>query len=155
MVLLAVAQIASRAAFDYTLDWAEELARIALVWSVLLVAPYAYRAGAHVAIGSFAESLPRGLRVWLSAAINLLVIWICSVFLIESVAFVERGLTIVASTMPFRIAWAYLVVPVALAALITVGIELVLRLIRAGLRGGDDGLLATGVVSVHTELHSD
>ena len=59
MVALALAQILSRALFSYTLDWAEELARVALVWSVLLVSPFAYRSGAHVAIGSLAASLPR------------------------------------------------------------------------------------------------
>jgi TRAP-type C4-dicarboxylate transport system permease small subunit len=46
MVVLALAQILSRALFSYTLDWAEELARVALVWSVLLVSPFAYRSGA-------------------------------------------------------------------------------------------------------------
>ncbi|HSW33947.1 MAG TPA: TRAP transporter small permease, partial [Steroidobacteraceae bacterium] len=49
MLALALAQIVSRGLFHYSLDWAEELARVALVWSVLLTAPYAYRHGAHVA----------------------------------------------------------------------------------------------------------
>jgi len=46
MLALALAQILSRGVFDHSLGWAEELARVALVWSVLLVAPYAYRKGA-------------------------------------------------------------------------------------------------------------
>ena len=58
MLALALAQIVSRGLFHYSLDWAEELARVALVWSVLLTSPYAYRHGAHVAIVSFAEALP-------------------------------------------------------------------------------------------------
>ena len=58
MLALALAQIVSRGLLHYSLDWAEELARVALVWSVLLVAPYAYRNGAHVAIVSFADALP-------------------------------------------------------------------------------------------------
>ena len=148
MVALAIAQIVSRATFSYTLDWAEELARMALVWSVLLVAPYAYRVGAHVAIGSFAEALPRAMLVWISVLINLLVIWICAIFLMQSAGLVQRGLTIVSSTMQFQIAWVYSIVPVALAMLVLVGIELVLRLLRAALQGDPDGLLRTGVASV-------
>ena len=96
MLALALAQIVSRGVFHYSLDWAEELARVALVWSVLLVAPFAYRNGAHVAIVSFAEALPPRLLACTSLLLNVLIVWILAVLFVESFAFWRRGLEIMA-----------------------------------------------------------
>jgi TRAP-type transport system small permease protein len=131
MFAVALAQIISRAVFDYTLDWAEESARMALVWSVLSAAPIAYRCGAHVAITAFAQALPRGWLLAIAILVNVLIAWICTMFLIESVALVERGLTIVASAVPVRMAWIYLIVPLSLMALLLIALEAVLRLLRS------------------------
>ena len=135
MLAVAMAQILSRALFDYTLDWAEELARMALVWSVLLAAPLGYRSGAHVAIAAFAESLPPRLLYSTALLLNLLTGWICATFLRESVDFVARGMTIVASAVPLKMGWIYAIVPVSLAAMLLASLEAVLRLLRA--LGGD------------------
>lgn len=147
MLAVAVAQIASRALFNHTLDWAEELARMALVWSVLLAAPLAYRSGAHVAISAFAEAIPPRLLYATALALNLLTAWICGVFLLESFDFVARGFTIVASAVPLPMGWVYAIVPASLAALLLVAIECVLRLARALLEGRFD-LLLSGAVPV-------
>jgi C4-dicarboxylate transporter DctQ subunit len=146
MVLLALAQILSRALFDYTLDWAEELARVALVWSVLLVSPFAYRSGAHVAIGSFAAALPPRLLLAASAALNLLVIWICVKMLVQSLAFWQRGLVLTASALEIQMAWIYAIVPAAFLCLLLVGVELVVRLLRS-LLGPDPDLTLVGAVA--------
>lgn len=148
MVALALAQILSRALFAHTLDWAEELARMALVWSVFLVAPFAYRAGAYVSISAFAEALPRGLLLAVAIVVNLLIVWICGMLLVESEGLVRRGLTIVASSMPFRMAFVYAIVPASLAALALVGLEHVLRLVLAWARPGRQELLLAGVVPI-------
>ncbi|TFG79832.1 MAG: TRAP transporter small permease subunit [Chromatiales bacterium] len=145
MVVLALAQILSRALFSYTLDWAEELARVALVWSVLLVSPFAYRSGAHVAIGSFAAALPPRLLLAASAVLNVLVLWICVEMLIQSVSFWARGLALTASALGIQMAWIYAIVPVAFVCLLLVGIELVLRLLRS-LLSPDPDLTLVGAV---------
>ena len=150
MLLLALAQIVSRGLFHYSLDWAEELARVALVWSVLLTAPYAYRKGAHVAIVSFAETLPPRLLAWTSLLLNLLVIWVLAVLFIESFAFWRRGLEITASTLDVKMAWIYAIVPAAFAMLILVGIELVLRLLLH-LRGIPSGIVMEGAMPAVVE----
>jgi TRAP-type C4-dicarboxylate transport system permease small subunit len=134
MVLLATVQIVSRAAFSHTLDWAEELARFLLVWSVLLVTPFAFRSGAHVAIDSFAYALPRRLLLAISALLNLLVGWIGLMLLIESIHFWQRGWSLSASALPVQMAWVYAIVPLALCAMVLVALELVLRLIGAQFR---------------------
>ncbi len=145
MMALAIAQICSRAAFDHTLDWAEELARFMLVWSVLLVAPYAYRSGQYVAIGSFAQALPPRLLLLTCAGLNSLAAWICAMLLVESGAFWQRGLNLSASALPLQMAWVYVIVPVALTALLLVAVELVLRVLAALLRPDPELRLAGAV----------
>jgi TRAP-type C4-dicarboxylate transport system permease small subunit len=147
MLAVAIAQIVSRAAFNYTLDWAEEVARMALVWSVLLAAPLGYRSGGHVAIAAFVESLPPRLLYATALALNLLIGWICIVLLIEGIDFVERGLTIVASAVPIRMGFVYAIMPASLAAMLLVACEAVLHLVVA-LRDGRYDLQLSGAVPV-------
>ncbi len=151
MLLVAVAQIVSRALFNYTLDWAEELARMALVWSVLFAAPMGYRSGGHVAIAAFIEALPPRLLYAIALGINLAVAWICAVLLIESAGFLERGMTIVASAVPIRMAWIYAAMPAALAAMFLIALEAILRLAAAMLRGRYDLVLSGAVPVMHRD----
>jgi TRAP-type C4-dicarboxylate transport system permease small subunit len=148
MVALAVAPILTRALFDLALDWAEELARATLVWSVLAVLPYAYRAGTHVAIDSFAAALPPRLLLATSFAINALVLWVAGIFFHESLQFWSRGLTLVSQSMGFRLAWIYAIVPASFAVLIAVGLELALRLARSFWRQDPDLAFAGAVPGV-------
>lgn len=150
MLALALAQIVSRGVFHHSLDWAEELARVALVWSVLLVGPYAYRKGAHVAIVSFAEALPPRLLVACSLLLNLLVVWVVAVLFRESFAFWRRGLDISAATMDIPMAWIYAIVPVAFALLILVGVELLARLLLH-LAGQPSGIVMEGAMPAVVE----
>ena len=149
MLALALAQIVSRGVFHHSLGWAEELARVALVWSVLLVAPQAYRSGANVAIVSFADALPLRLLLAASVLLNVLVVWILLVLLNESVAFWRRGLDMNAATLELKMAWVYWIVPVSFAALALVGIELLVRLVLR-LRGAESGIVMEGAMPAVT-----
>lgn len=148
MLLVAMAQILSRAAFGYTLDWAEELARFMLVWAVLLVAPFAYRSGAKVAIAALVQSLPPRLLLLASVLLNLLAGWVCLMLLGESVAFWQRGLSLSASALPIQMAWVYAIVPATLVALLLVAAELVLRLLASAFRPDPRLRLIGSVASV-------
>lgn len=147
MLAVAIAQIVSRAVFNFTLDWAEEIARMALVWSVLLAAPLGYRSGGHVAIAAFVESLPPRLLYATALLLNLLIGWICIILLIESIGFLQRGLTIVASAVPIRMGFVYAIMPLSLAAMLLVACESVLRL-AAAMRDGHYDLQLSGAVPV-------
>lgn len=151
MVALALAQILSRTLFDHSLDWAEELARVTLVWSVLLVAPFAYRSGAQVSIGSFAAALPPRLLLAVSLLLNVLIGWICVEMLRQSIPFWSRGLALTASAIDIRMAWIYAIVPVAFACLVLVAAELVLRLGRALFRPDPDLILDGAVPGIRPD----
>jgi TRAP-type C4-dicarboxylate transport system permease small subunit len=127
MVSIVLAQIGIRAFAGQSIPWAEEATRIMLVWSGFLIAPYAHRSGANVAIDLFREALPARLQRALAFALHALVIWIAAMFLVQCLAFVQRGMTIDAATLPIKIGYAYLAAPIGFAGLVLVGLELVLR----------------------------
>lgn len=129
MTLLVVVQIAIRASTGVTLAWGEELSRFMLVWMAFLIAPYAYRMGAHVSITLFLVSLPPKLRTLLLIVLHALCVWVAVVFLSESFAFVERGFSIVASTLPIKVAWVYGILPASLIGIVLCGFEILLRLV--------------------------
>ncbi len=147
MLAVALAQILSRTLFNHTLDWAEDVARMTLVWSALLAAPLGYRSAGHVAITAFIEGLTPRLLCVVGVLVNLLVGWICLMFLFESVAFVERGMTITSTALGIRMAWIYAVVPVSLTALLLIAIEATLRLLRDAIAGQVSSMLV-GVVPI-------
>ena len=79
--------------------------------------------------------------------VNLLVGWICVMSLRESLDFVARGATIVATALPLRMSWIYSVVPLALTALWLVSLEVCARLLLE-LRGVREVGVLVGVVPV-------
>lgn len=58
LLLLSVAQIALRLAFDSGLDWAEPVSRAGVLWLALLGALGATRTGKHIAIDALPRALP-------------------------------------------------------------------------------------------------
>lgn len=147
MLVVALAQILSRVLFNHTLDWAEEAARMALVWSALLAAPIGYRAAGHVAITAFIEGLSMRTLCVTGVIVNALIAWICAIFLLESFDFVARGSTIVSTGLGIKMSFVYSIVPVALLALLLVALEAILRLLRA-IFADEPELLLVGVVPV-------
>jgi TRAP-type C4-dicarboxylate transport system permease small subunit len=131
MLVVVILQIVFRYVLNDSLIWTEELAKTMMVWTALLVAPWAYRAGANIRIELFVNEMPRTFRKSLELLLNLLVLWIVIVFLHESLGFWQRGLTVRADSLPIQVAWFYTVIPLALSLLLLVGAEQVLRNVLA------------------------
>lgn len=139
MTVLVLAQVVFRYGFNASLGWSEELGKTMMVWMAFLVTPAAYRRGLNVAIEIFAEAFPYRVRLIANLLINAAVAWILAVFLHESLDFVARGMSASAATLPVRMGWFYLVVPVSLAAMLLVAAELLLRDLLRLFRGADSG----------------
>ena len=127
MTAIVLTQIVFRYVLNDSLIWTEEVSKTMMVWAAFLVAPWAYRNSANVNIAIFTDELPVTLRRGLQLVLNLLVIWIIIVFGYESFGMVERGFSIRTASLPLQFGWFYLVVPVAFAAMLLVGIELLIR----------------------------
>ena len=127
MTVAVLIQVFCRYVLNDSLSWSEEFAKVMMVWTAFLVAPWAYRRGLNVSIDIFSEAMSRAWRLALQICLNLLVLWIVYLFFIESLAFWARGQAISSATLGVSMAWFYAVVPFGFAALFCVGCELVLR----------------------------
>jgi TRAP-type C4-dicarboxylate transport system permease small subunit len=83
IVIVALIQVFSRYALNFSLSWSEEAQIFGHIWIVFLGIPIAYRRGAHLYIETFCDMLPRGPRaafnlaielIWLAFAVSLLVL---------------------------------------------------------------------------------
>lgn len=72
IVLIALVQVFSRYALNYSLSWSEEAQIFGHIWIVFLGIPIAYRRGAHLYIETFCDMLPRAPRAVFNLAIELL-----------------------------------------------------------------------------------
>jgi TRAP-type C4-dicarboxylate transport system permease small subunit len=62
MVVVVSAQVVMRYVFNGSFDWADEVSRIAFVWTIFLAIPLGIRDGTHVGIELAVSRLPLRLR---------------------------------------------------------------------------------------------
>ena len=110
-----------------SLTWTEDSSILAMIWVAFLIAPWSYRHGGNVSIDMAVDLLPEAARRLLRIAVNLLVLWLLYRFIVEALIYVNRGWTMRANAIPVPIAWFRAIVPVSLALMIPVGVELILR----------------------------
>ena len=144
MTAIILVQVISRYIFNNSISWTEELSKSLMVWTAFLVAPWAYRHGANVSISLLAEATPFRMQAAIRIMITLLVIWITSVFLIESLEFTARGMRNEMASLPVPSGVFYLIIPISLAGMMLVGVEMML---------GDLIELATGEAAAPSPEH--
>ncbi|MEO6408863.1 MAG: TRAP transporter small permease [Burkholderiaceae bacterium] len=122
MVGVVSAQVALRYGFNRSIDWADEVARLAFVWSIFLAIPLGVRQGAHIGIDIVVNKLPPPLQAplrragaALCAAMMLVIAW--------AALGVARGQwDELMSVLDWSVGW--FIVPVGLGALLS-GLHLV------------------------------
>ena len=82
MVAVVSAQVGLRYGFNRSIDWADEVGRLAFVWSMFLAVPLGVKQGSHIGINLLVDKLPDAWRVaagrvgaLLSAALMLAIAW--------------------------------------------------------------------------------
>lgn len=70
---LVFGNVVGRYAFGVSASWAEEVARYLMIWCALLAAGLALREGAHIAVETLPDALPRRLGQALRALVVLVV----------------------------------------------------------------------------------
>lgn len=114
MVTVVSAQVALRYGLNQSLDWADEIGRLAFVWSIFLAIPLGVRKGAHIGIDLVVDKLPAawaaGLRragAAASAAMLAAIAW-------ASVRVCIEQWDELMSTVDWSVGW--FIVPVAVGA---------------------------------------
>jgi len=107
-----------------SLTWAEELAKILMVWLVFVGAPIALRVGDHVAIQIVPNALPERLRSLLMVMISLLVVSFCSVIMVQSSYFAWNGRSqILIAIGEYSMLWVFAAIPFGLAAMLLISVQ--------------------------------
>jgi TRAP-type C4-dicarboxylate transport system permease small subunit len=138
MTVAVLAGVFFRYVLNNSLAWTEDSSILMMIWVAFLIAPWAYREGAHVGIELLVASLPKPAFRVIRILLNLLIFWLLYRFMLEAVIYVSRGFNMRANTIPVPIAWFRTIVPVSLGMMMLIGIELILRDVLSFGRG-DDG----------------
>lgn len=117
MVSVVSAQVALRYGFNLSIDWADEIGRLAFVWAIFLAVPLGVRQGAHIGIDIVSDKLPAAWRAALkrvAAAISAL--------MMAAIAWAALGVAReqwdeMMATVDWSVAW--FIVPVGMGALLS------------------------------------
>jgi TRAP-type C4-dicarboxylate transport system permease small subunit len=131
MVAVVSAQVALRYGFNQSIDWADEVSRLAFVWSMFLAIPLGVRQGAHIGIDVVVLKLPVPLQALLRRAAAVL-----SAAMMFAVAWAALGVAReqwdeAMSTLDWSVGW--FIVPVGIGALLSA-----LHLVRIAVAGPPD-----------------
>lgn len=117
MVVVVSAQVALRYGLNRSIDWADEISRLAFVWSIFLGIPLGVRHGSHIGIDLLVDRFPARLRALLKrggalvcAAMMLLIGW--ASFIVAREQWGE-----LMATVDYSVGW--FTVPVGIGALLS------------------------------------
>jgi len=127
MAIIVITGVFFRYVLNNSLPWVEDVSLIMMVTTAFVVAPFAYRSGANVAIEILVEMTPRFTVRIIRLIINIMVLWIIYRYFFESLNLVERGWGIRINSVPLPWAIPYLIVPIAFFEMAMVAVELIAR----------------------------
>ena len=133
MSVVVFTNVSLRYLTNFSITWAEEVARYSMIWMTFLGAGLALRYGGHVAITNLQDALAGRMAVLLRAVIVLLILGFCAVMVWIGYDYMQRmrfQLT-PATRLPFS--YIYAAIPVGFALLI---VHLLL-IARGFVMGGD------------------
>lgn len=128
MVAVVSAQVALRYGFNRSIDWADEVGRLAFVWSIFLAIPLGVRQGSHIGITLLADKLPKAWQpilkrasAALGAVLMFLIAW-------AALRVAQEQWDELMATVDWSVGW--FIVPVGLGALLSA-----LHLVRIAIVG--------------------
>ncbi|MCI2264366.1 TRAP transporter small permease [Sediminivirga luteola] len=74
MAALLIAQVAARNLLPFSFFWAEEVARLALIWMTMLGVAYAVGRGTHLTVTAITDYAPPAVRPWFQRVSLLLIV---------------------------------------------------------------------------------
>ncbi|MEP7283389.1 MAG: TRAP transporter small permease [Rubrivivax sp.] len=128
MVGVVSAQVALRYGFNLSFDWADEVSRLAFVWSIFLAIPLGVRQGAHIGIDVVVAKMPATVQTmlrrgaaWLSALMMGAIAW-------AALGVAREQWDEFMSVLDWSVGW--FIVPVGVGALLSA-----LHLVRIAIQG--------------------
>lgn len=117
MVGVVSAQVGLRYGFNLSIDWADEVGRLAFVWSIFLAIPLGVRQGAHIGIDIVADKLPHVLRAVLKRIAAAMSALMMAVIAWAAFGVAREQWDELMSTLDWSVGW--FIVPVGIGALLS------------------------------------
>lgn len=117
MVGVVSAQVGLRYGFNLSIDWADEVGRLAFVWAIFLAIPLGVRQGAHIGIDIVADKLPPVLRAILKRLAAALSALMMMVIAWAALGVAREQWDEMMSTLDWSVGW--FIVPVGIGALLS------------------------------------
>lgn len=127
MTAAVLLQVFFRYVLNRPISWTEEFSIFSMIWMAFLVAPIAYRSGANVSIEVIRNLFKGPALAALQVAMTVLILAILVVLFRHSLIYMARGFGSTASSLPIRMGWIYIAMPLGVGGMIVVGLELLLR----------------------------
>jgi TRAP-type C4-dicarboxylate transport system permease small subunit len=105
-------QVVSRYVFDDPLIWSEEAARYLFVWVTMIGAALGMREGGHYGLDIVLKRLPAPVRSVVGTIAALVVLAFLAVLFVTGAQETELAAMQYSATLPMRMHWAYLALPV-------------------------------------------
>jgi TRAP-type C4-dicarboxylate transport system permease small subunit len=117
MVVVVSSQVALRYGFNRSLDWADEIGRLAFVWAIFLAIPLGVRDGAHIGIDVVVDKLPPAVQAVLRRAAAVLCALLMLAIAWASLGVAREQWDEMLATVNFSVGW--FIVPVGIGALLS------------------------------------
>jgi TRAP-type C4-dicarboxylate transport system permease small subunit len=129
MTVTSFLQVVCRYVLNSPLVWSEELARYLFVWIGLVGAGAAVRTGGHFGLDLLYRRLPPAARPWVGGLVFGVVAVFAATLFVQGLRETAQASLQWASSLPFRMHWAYAAIPVGSGLMLW---HLVARCVRAG-----------------------
>jgi len=136
MVGVVSAQVALRYGLNRSIDWADEIGRLAFVWSIFLAIPLGVRQGSHIGIDVVVDRFPQAMRALFKRAGAVLCAAMMFVIAWASFGVAREQWEEMMSTVDLSVGW--FIVPVGVGALLSA-----LHLVRIAVVGPPQPVLGS------------
>lgn len=115
MISIVTVQVVLRYGFSGSLDWAEEMSRLAFIWAVFMAVPHGVKAAAHVGIDIVVKNVPAAANHALQRVVKLASAVLMSIVAFQAVLAAQESWDQLMPTVNLSSGWFYLAVTVGAA----------------------------------------
>ena len=118
MAVIVFANVSLRYLTNFSLIWAEEVARYLMIWMTFLGAGLALRVGGHVAISNFQEMLPTTMQRALRFVIMCLLLSFFVIMIWMGIEYIQRARYQMTPATRISFGYIYMAMPIGFTFLI-------------------------------------
>jgi TRAP-type C4-dicarboxylate transport system permease small subunit len=123
--------ILGRYVFGAPIYFAEELARYAFIWSVMIGASIVFRTDSHTSVECFVGLLPRPVQDGLYVARNLIIVAFLGVVIVNGIALAAKTMNVPSAALQWPWGFIYMAAPVGSALMIIDALRLIAKRVSA------------------------